>query len=55
MQVTASSIRTAIELNPIYMDVAVKRWQEFTGHKAKLETAGETLDAAAPEQEPVTT
>ena len=44
----------AIELNPIYVDVAVKRWQEFTGQKAKLEATGETFDAVAPEQEPVT-
>ena len=44
----------AIELNPIYVDVAVKRWQEFTGHKAKLKATGEAFDAVAPEQEPVT-
>jgi DNA modification methylase len=34
----------AIELNPIYVDVAVKRWREFTGHEAKLEAADETFD-----------
>ena len=38
----------AIELNPIYVDVAVKRWQEFTGHKAKLEATGENFDGAHP-------
>lgn len=27
----------AIELNPVYVDVAVKRWENFTGLKAKLE------------------
>jgi hypothetical protein len=27
----------AIELNPAYVDVAVKRWQEFTGQAAVLE------------------
>lgn len=27
----------AIELNPAYVDVAVKRWQDFTGQKAFLE------------------
>ncbi len=26
----------AIELNPVYVDVAVRRWQEFTGETAKL-------------------
>lgn len=29
----------AIELNPIYCDVTVKRWEEFTGGKAVLEKA----------------
>jgi DNA modification methylase len=27
----------AIELSPTYVDVAVKRWVDFTGHKAVLE------------------
>jgi DNA modification methylase len=27
----------AIELNPAYVDVAVKRWQDFTGQQATLE------------------
>lgn len=31
----------AIELNPAYVDVAVKRWQDFTGEKAVLEATGE--------------
>jgi DNA modification methylase len=44
----------AIELNPAYVDVAVKRWQEFTGedaiHKASKKTFNElsnveTIDA----------
>ncbi len=30
----------AIELNPAYVDVAVKRWQEFTGEAATLEGDG---------------
>lgn len=28
-----------IELNPVYVDVIVKRWEAFTGHKAVLERA----------------
>ena len=44
----------AIELNPIYVDVAVTRWQEFTGQPAKLEATGEWFDSVASEQEPVT-
>ena len=33
----------AIELNPAYVDVAVKRWQEFTGKTAVLEGDGRTF------------
>ena len=33
----------AIELNPTYVDVAVKRWQEFTGQQAVLEGDGRTF------------
>jgi len=33
----------AVELNPAYVDVAVKRWQEFTGQAAKLEGDGRTF------------
>ena len=33
-----------IELDPNYMDVIVKRWEDFTGGKAVLEGAGR-LDA----------
>lgn len=33
----------AIELNPAYVDVAVKRWQEFTGETAVHEATGKTF------------
>lgn len=33
----------AIELNPAYVDVAVKRWQDFTGQQATLECDGRTF------------
>jgi DNA modification methylase len=33
----------AIELNPAYVDVAVKRWQDFTGQTATLEATGQTF------------
>ena len=35
----------AMELNPPYVDVAVRRWQDFTGKKAILERTGEEFDA----------
>jgi DNA modification methylase len=34
----------AIELNPAYVDVAVSRWQEFTGKQAIHEASGKTFD-----------
>jgi DNA modification methylase len=37
----------AIELNPAYVDVAVLRWQNFTGLAATLEETGETFAAVA--------
>lgn len=45
----------AVELNPAYVDVAVKRWQDFTGEQATLKGDGRTfaeiaegrIDAAA--------
>jgi DNA modification methylase len=33
----------AIELAPEYVDVAVKRWQQFTGKEATLEATGQTF------------
>jgi DNA modification methylase len=37
----------AIEIDPAYVDVAVKRWQEFTGETGKLETSGKSFDEIA--------
>jgi len=37
----------AIELSPAYVDVAVKRWQAFTGKPATLEGDGRTFDSIA--------
>ena len=36
-----------LELSPVYVDVIVRRWQEFTGRKATLEATGKTFDAVA--------
>lgn len=33
----------AVELDPAYVDVAVKRWQNFTGQAATLEATGQTF------------
>ena len=32
-----------MELSPRYVDVIVRRWQEFTGHEATLEEDGKTF------------
>lgn len=42
-EMTGRSIH-AIELNPAYVDVAVMRWQEFTGEQAKLESDGQNFN-----------
>jgi DNA modification methylase len=33
----------AIEINPAYVDMTIKRWQDFTGKVATLENSGETF------------
>jgi DNA modification methylase len=44
----AGRVCYAMELNPVYVDVIVKRWQAFTGKRATLEATGEMFpeDAA---------
>jgi DNA modification methylase len=37
----AGRVCHAIELNPIYVDVAVRRWEAFSGHAAVLEDGGD--------------
>jgi DNA modification methylase len=45
-EMTGRSIH-AIELSPAYVDVAVKRWQEFTGEQAVHEETGRTFAEVA--------
>lgn len=40
----------AIELSPQYVDVAVKRWQQFTGKEATLEGDGRTFEQISDER-----
>jgi DNA modification methylase len=37
----------AIELDPAYVDVSVKRWQAFTGKEARLEGSGHSFAEVA--------
>ena len=39
-----------IEIDPGYVDVAVKRWQDFTGKKAVLDGDGRTFEELAGER-----
>lgn len=39
-----------IELDPRYVDVAVRRWQDFTGAEAVLEADGRSFAALAEER-----
>jgi DNA modification methylase len=42
----------ALEIAPAYVDVAVKRWQAFTGEKAVLDGNGRTFEEVAAERTP---
>jgi DNA modification methylase len=33
-----------IEIDPLYVDVAIRRWQKYTGEKAILSETGKTFD-----------
>jgi DNA modification methylase len=43
-------IAYACELNPAYVDVAVQRWQAFTGQEAVLESTGTSFNDTAAER-----
>jgi DNA modification methylase len=47
---TTGRVCLGIELNPAYVDVAVDRWQRFTGKAAVLEATGECFEAARAER-----
>jgi DNA modification methylase len=42
----------AIEIDPLYVDLAVRRWQAFTGQEAKSQVDGRTFAAVAVERQP---
>ena len=44
---TTGRICLALEVEPAYVDVAIKRWQAFTGEEAKLEATGQPFEAVA--------
>jgi DNA modification methylase len=42
----------SIEIDPLYVDVAIRRWQAFTGQRAVLQTNGQAFEAVAAERQP---
>jgi methylase of polypeptide subunit release factors len=42
----------AVELEPKYVDVAVRRWERYTGKTAVLEATGRTFEEAEQERHP---
>jgi DNA modification methylase len=48
---TVGRICFAVELSPAYVDVAVRRWQAFTGRKAVRLSDGLEFDEMTPEKE----
>jgi DNA modification methylase len=39
-----------LELDPVYVDVAIRRWQAFTGKDAILESTGQTFEEVETER-----
>jgi DNA modification methylase len=48
---TTGRICLGIELNPAYVDVAVTRWQQFTGQSALLADDGRSFDEVSLERQ----
>ena len=47
---TPGRVCLGIELDPLYVDVAIRRWQAFTGKRATLADTGQTFAAAKAER-----
>src|SRR5258707_6608939 len=39
-----------MELDPLYADVIIRRWQEYTGKPATLESTGQRFEEVTPER-----
>jgi DNA modification methylase len=49
---TIGRVCHAIEISPAYVDVAITRWQDFTGRQATLEDDGRTFAEVTAERRP---
>lgn len=47
---TTERVCCAIEINPAYVDVAIRRWENYTGRKAVLESGQRTFEAVRAER-----
>jgi hypothetical protein len=47
---TTGRVCLAIELEPLHVDVAVRRWQAFTGNHAVLQSTGRRFDEVETER-----
>ena len=47
---TTGRICLGLEIDPAYVDVAVRRWQAFTGERATLLADGSSFDVIAAER-----
>ena len=50
---TTGRVCLGIELNPAYVDVAVERWQRFTGKAAVLDGSGRSFPEVAGKRGPI--
>src|SRR5262249_33145182 len=41
---TTGRVAFTIDIDPAYVDVVIRRWEQFTGRKATLEGGGQTFD-----------
>jgi DNA modification methylase len=48
---TSGRVCLAMELDPHYVDVVIRRWQQFTGKKACLSNDGRSFDVIASERQ----
>ena len=48
---TTGRVCLAIEIDPLYVDVAMQRWESFTGQVATLRADGRTFEAVAAERQ----
>ncbi len=49
---TTGRVCFGVELDPVYVDVAIKRWKAFTGETAKLLVDGRLFDDVTPDERP---